>query len=378
MRCMTRRILYLVTEDWYFLSHRLPMARAAKEAGFEVHVATRIAREADAIRAEGFTLHGLSWRRGSTAPLGNAMAVLEIRRLLRRLRPAVLHNIALKPVLIGSAAAWRMPQVATVNNVAGLGSVYLGRSSLARGLRVGVSLALRRALGRDRSRAVVQNPEDAAALRGLGMSPDRIVVIAGSGVDTEHLTPLPEPEGSITVAYVGRMIEDKGLRTLMAAWRLLRQRGRRIDLVLAGEPDAENPRSVAAAELRQWTGEPGVEWLGHVRDVRDVWRRAHIAVLPSLREGLPKCLLEAAACGRPLVATDVPGCREIARQDQTALLVPVDDPAALADALERLADDPGLRGRFGEAARGLVVERFSAERIGREAVALYEEVIAGP
>ncbi len=374
---MTRRILYLVTEDWYFLSHRLPMARAAREAGYEVHVATRVEDGAAAIEAEGFTLHALPWRRGSVSPVGNIAAALQVRALLRKIEPSILHNIALKPVLVGSLAATGLRGLAVVNSLAGLGSVYLARSLTGRAMRGGVTLALGRLLSRRNARAVVQNPDDRAALEGIGVPREQIVLIPGSGVDTDALTPLPEPAGPITAAYVGRMLEDKGLHALRQAHGLLRSRGKDIALLLAGDCDPENPGSLSEETMRQWSAEPGVTWLGHVDDIKSVWARAHIAVLPSRREGLPKSLLEAAACGRPMVATDVPGCREIAREGETALLVPVDDAPALAGALERLADDPALRQRFGQQARKLVEGVFSAREVGRQTVALYDSLARG-
>lgn len=372
---MARRILYLVTEDWYFLSHRLPMARAAKGAGFEVHVATRVGEGRSAIVGEGFVLHPLGWRRGSRNPFGNLKAVAEARALLRRLQPDILHNIALKPVLIGSLAASGLRATAVVNSVAGLGSVYLARSALGAATRMAVNLLLARLLDRQRSRTVVQNPDDRAALEDIGVRAGRVVLIPGSGVDTRALRPMPEPAGPVTAAFVGRMLEDKGLRALREAHGMLRERGCRVDLLLAGDCDPENPGSLSAREVRAWSGEPGVQWLGHVPDVRTVWARAHLAVLPSRREGLPLSLLEAAACGRPMVATDVPGCREIAREGETALTVAVDDAAALASAIERLAKDGALRHRFGAAARALAEERFSADAIGQQTVALYESLL---
>jgi glycosyltransferase involved in cell wall biosynthesis len=222
---------------------------------------------------------------------------------------------------------------------------------------------------------LVQNPDDRAAVAALGIAVGKIARIPGSGVDVDRFAPVPEPVGPLTVAYVGRLLEDKGLRALLDAHALLAKRGRPLRLLLAGEPDPANPASISPAALREWRTRPDVEFLGHVADIRTVWAAAHIAVLPSRREGLPLSLLEAAACGRPLVATDVPGCREIARADVDAILVPVDDAAALAAAIQRLADDPQLRARYGAAARRLAESEFSSDRIGREIVALYRRML---
>ena len=208
------------------------------------------------------------------------------------------------------------------------------------------------------------------------MPPENVVLIAGSGVDTDLLAPLPEPPPPVTAAYVGRMLADKGVLTLIEAFALLGKKGVALKLLLAGDCDKENPGSLAPEQLREFASLYGIEWLGHVTDIRTVWAQSHFAVLASRREGLPKSLLEAAACGRAMVATDAPGCREIAIEGVTALTVPVDDVTALADAMERLAGDPALRERFAKAARALVETKFSAEAIGKEIVALYDALRA--
>ena len=373
---MAPRILYLVTEDWYFLSHRLPMARAAKEAGYEVHVATRLTQGRDAIIREGFIPHALGWSRGSVSPFGSIAAVLEIRRLLREIRPAILHNVALKPVLLGSAASLFLSTRGVVNSLTGVGTLFIGEAKVSGLARRAVRLGLARLLKRQRSRTVVQNPDDRGFVLDLGVLAENIVVIPGSGVDTTALTPLPDPPPPVTAAYVGRMLADKGVLTLIEAFASLRAGGVPLQLLLAGDCDKENPGSLAPEQLREFASAFGIHWLGHVADIKEVWAKAHFAVLASRREGLPKSLLEAAACGRAMVATDAPGCREIAIEGETALTVPVDDVDALADAMARLAGDAALRERFGKRARELVETKFSADAIGRQTVELYEQLRA--
>jgi len=373
---MAPRILYLVTEDWYFLSHRLPMARAAKAAGYEVHVATRLKDGKAAIEREGFVAHALNWTRGSLSAWGSFSAVIEIRRLLRGVKPDILHNVSLKPVLLGTTASLGLSAVAVVNSLTGLGTLFIGEARVSTLARKGVRFALSRLLKRRRSRTVVQNPDDRAFVLDLGAPPDTVVLIPGSGVDTHALTPLPEQPPPITAAYVGRMLADKGVVTLIEAFSLLGKRGVPLQLLLAGDCDKENPGSLAPEQLREFASLYGIQWLGHVADIREVWARAHFAVLASRREGLPKSLLEAASCGRAMVATDVPGCREIAIAGETALTVKVGDVGALADSMTALARDGDMRQRFGANARALVERKFSAEAIGRETVALYDQVIA--
>ena len=371
------RVIYLVTEDWYFISHRLPMARAARKAGFEVHVATRVDRYRGAIEAEGFHLHPISWRRGSLDPRDLIRVVREVRKLYRRIEPALAHHVALPATVVGSLAAVGLP-IACLNAMTGLGTMFTSDTAKVRLARVVLTLSLRRLLNRPRSAVLVQNLDDRAVIERLGVDRERIALIPGSGVDIDTLTPKPEPAGPVTIAFVGRLVESKGLRTLMAAHERLGQRGRDIRLLIAGLPDAANPTSIPPQEIESWSGRPNVAHLGFVEDIEALWACAHIAVLPSHREGMPLSLLEAAACGRPLVATDVPGCRDVARSGVNAFLVPLDDAEALADAIERLALDPGLRRKFGEASRELAELQFSSARIGRDLVRLYRHLLDCP
>lgn len=371
------KLAYLVTEDWYFLSHRLPMARAARAAGFEVHVLTRIGDGEARIAAEGFAVHALDWVRKDTGPLHLARSVRQLRGLLQQIQPQLLHNIALKPALIGGLAAVGRPDLAIVNNINGLGSSYLSGGVAGSLKRQALGRGLGWLLNRARTLTVVQNPEDMAALQAFGVPNQRLRLIAGSGVDTEALQPLAEPLLPVTAAYVGRMLADKGLRNLMAAHRLLRGRGLMIELLLAGTPDPENPTSIPVAEIESWAHEPGVTWLGHVTDIASVWARSHIAVLPSRREGLPLSLLEASACGRPLIATDVPGCRDVVADGQTGLLVPLEQPEALAAAMATLAGDAGLRQRMGAAARRRAETEFSCKLVQGKITALYAGLVGG-
>jgi glycosyltransferase involved in cell wall biosynthesis len=373
MTAARAKLIYLVTEDWYFWSHRLPMARAAQRAGFDVAVATRIAEHGERIRAEGFALHPLSWRRRDIGPWASLRAIAEIYRLYSRERPLLVHHVALKPAVLGGAAALLAGVPAVINAVTGVGFVASSPSLRARLLRRPMDFALARLLERANSRVIVQNADDRALLLALHAgAAERITVIRGSGVNTAHFRATSEPPAPpVVVGYAGRLLADKGLAALIEAHQSLRRRGSDLRLVLAGAPDPENPSSIDAATLAAWQKLPGVTWLGEVNDIRTLWSTAHIAVLASRREGLPMSLLEAAAMGRPLVATDVPGCREIARDGENALLVPPDDAVALAAALERLAGDAELRRRFGAASRALVESELAADAVGAATVACY-------
>ncbi len=351
------------------------MAIAAKRAGYEVHVATHVNSHAAEIEQHGFHLHPLSWRRGSLNPIRLFSIVREIRKVYRRCSPDIVHHVALQPAIIGSFAAIGLP-IIRLNALAGLGFGFTSTSIKARIIRPVLTLLLRMLLKSPTAAVLVQNSDDRAAAVALGLGAEHIFLIQGSGVDTELLLPSSEPAGPITMAFVGRLLDDKGIRTLIAAHEILVRSGETIRLLIGGEADPANPASIPQAEIEGWKQLPGVEVLGHVGDIAKIWASAHIAVLASRREGLPKSLLEAAACGRPIIATDVPGCRVIARHNVNALLVRPDDPAALATAIKRLADDRELRQRFGIAGRKMVEEEFSSLRVGHEIVTLYDRLLS--
>jgi glycosyltransferase involved in cell wall biosynthesis len=372
------RILYVVTKDWYFLSHRLPMAMAAREAGYEVHVACDVDLGAAAIASRGFVLHPIAFSRGQLAPAAHIATIRALRALYNSVDPDLLHHVGLQVSIVGSIAALGS-RAKCVNAITGLGYAFAATAAKARLVRTLLRPLMRWLFNRRTSIALVQNPDDRAILEAVGVATERIVLVPGSGVDVDALTPLPEPAPPVTAAFVGRLVESKGIRILVAANRLLQRRRPDIKLLIAGAPDLANPASLSLREAESLNDEPGVRWLGHVDDIASVWRRAHIAILPAIGgEGLPKSLLEAAACGRSMIATDVPGCREVAIAGTTALVVKKDDPQALAVAIEELADAPNLRAQFGREARKMAEERFAARTIGAEIIALYGQLLKRP
>jgi glycosyltransferase involved in cell wall biosynthesis len=371
------KLLFLVTEDWYFCSHRLPVARAARDAGFAVVVATRVREHGDEIEREGFALRPLGWRRLGDGIFGHLRALRELVRLYRAEQPDILYHVALKPVLFGGVAArLAFPSRAVpvlVSALMGLGAGLGGAAARWRKAILGRALKFAAAGGR----VIVQNPEDRAALARLGIDRGRIALIRGSGVDTAHFKDLPEPPGpGITVAFAGRMLRSKGVLGAVAAIHRLRAAGQAIDLLLAGAPDPDSSDSLSEGELTALARDPGIEWLGHVADVREVWARAAIAVLPSsYGEGVPKSLLEAAACARPIVASDMPGCREVVAPGETGLLTPAGDVGALAEALRSLAGDPALRRRMGAAGRARIAAEFAEETIAAQTLSLLQAAL---
>jgi glycosyltransferase involved in cell wall biosynthesis len=367
-------LVYLVTEDWYFMAHRVPMAVAAQRAGYDVHVVTHVDKHRAAIEALGFRVHAVDWRRGSIDPFAFLNSIRAVRRHYCAIAPDLVHHVALQPTIVGSLAASGLACV-RLNALTGLGFAFTSETLRARFVRPILRALLRYAFGDARAAVLVENPDDRGAVKALGAAEKRIFIIAGSGVDTDKLRPLPEPPEPVTIAFAGRLLKDKGIRTLVEAHEILARRGQPVRLLIAGEPDRANPASVPSKEIAEWSRRPGVTMLGHVADIRNVWKDAHIAVLASRREGLPMSLLEAAACGRPIVASDVPGCREVARSGVNALLVPPNDPEALADAVGQLSRDKELRRKFGEAGRLLVEREYSAKRVGSDIVALYSQLL---
>jgi glycosyltransferase involved in cell wall biosynthesis len=372
--------LFLVTEDWFFWSHRLPLARAARDAGFAVIVAARVRDHGERIREEGFILRPLAWKRRGDGLIGAVRAIIEIARLYRAERPDIVNHVALKPIVFGAIAVrlafpLSAGTPARLAAVMGLGSVFSrvagSRAARFRPLALALRLAVRG------GPVTVENPENRATLARLGVEPARIKLIRGSGLDTARYQPLADPpEAPLAAALVGRMLRSKGVLDAVAAIRILRAQGRGIELLLAGSADSDNRDSLSEAELTALGAEPGITWLGHVADVRTVWRRAAIALFPSTYgEGVPNALLEAAGCGRPIVATDIPGCREVVRDGETGLLVPPYDVARLAEAIGVLAGDPARRQAMGQAGRALVEREFAEPVVVAQTLALYDELL---
>lgn len=371
------KILYLVGEDWSFLSHRLPVARAARDAGFDVVVATRVRGARREIEDEGFRLIPVTLARGGRNPLRDLYTIFELIRIYRREKPDIVHHVALKPVLYGSFAAACARVPAVVNALTGLGYVFLSSDGRARVLRAVLTPLLRVLLNRPGSRLLLQNGDDARLLVAEHVAEAaKIAIIRGSGVDVEAFQPGPEVPGDPVAVLASRMLWDKGIGELVEAAEILKQRGVPVRVLLLGDPDPENPASIPLRRLEAWDREGVVTWRSRVSGMPHILRNCHIAVLPSYREGLPKSLLEAAAAGLPIVATDVPGCREIARNGDNAMLVPAKDAGALADAIERLVRDPELRRKMGWRGRKLAEQEFAEGIVVRQTLDLYRAMIA--
>jgi glycosyltransferase involved in cell wall biosynthesis len=370
------RILFLISEDWYFCVHWLQLAKEVRNAGFEVTVATRVARHGDRIRAAGFDLVALGWSRRSTNPFREFFSVLEVARTFRKVRPDIVHQCAIKPVLYGALASLVVRIPIVVSTVAGLGYIFSSRDAAARMLRPLVRAAFHLLLDRPNAQVIVQNPDDRAQFLREGIVEDgSLFLIKGAGVDLEKFAQLPEPEGIPLVVLPARMLRDKGVCEFVEAARALKKRGVVARFALVGTPDPENPACIPDAQLAEWHAEGVVEYWGWREDIPAVLQQSNIVCLPSYREGLPTSLIEASACGRAIVTTDVPGCREVVTDGENGLLVAARDAFGLAAALQRLIEDAPLRRAMGRVGKARAEREFSIGRVVSETLALYEAAI---
>ncbi|HKU51581.1 MAG TPA: glycosyltransferase family 4 protein [Nitrospira sp.] len=370
------RLLYLITEDWYFRLHWIGLARAARDAGFEVLLAMRVQEHGLEISGQGFKLFPINLLRRSVNPIRELLAVIELARLYRAEKPDLVYHVAVKPILYGSLAA-RLAGIPSVINVfAGLGYTYTSDEWKARLFRLLLKFGLNAACNSSGSIAVFQNEEDQAQLvRDHAVRRSHTRVIRGTGVDTDRFRPTSEESGDPVILLPCRMLWDKGVGEFLEAARLVKRQKPRVRFVLVGRCDEENPASIQSVQLHRWQEEGAIEWWGHRSDMPAVLGHAAVVVLPSYREGLPVSLLEAAACGKPIVATDVPGCRDVVRHRVNGLLVPPKNATALAEAIAVLLENPGLRNELGSRGRDIVVKEFSSTLVTRQTLALYDELL---
>jgi glycosyltransferase involved in cell wall biosynthesis len=370
-----KRILYVVADDQAFVSRRLQLALAARNAGSVVAVATRVGAHAEAIRAAGIDVFPIRFDRGLRGPNVELATVADIVRAYKSFRPDLVHHVALKPILLGSLAAAMagVPQV--VNAMTGRGFVFLSNRLLARCLRPPVRLALMMIRRQRNGRVILQNPDDLDVWGDRLPLGGKFVVIRGSGIDVRRFEPSPEPSPPVVVTLPSRLLWEKGVGEFVEAAKMLRGEGVRATFQLVGNPDAENPATVDVGVLEGWHRSGIISWRGWHEDMREVYRSSHIVCLPSYSEGLPNVLLEAGACGRPLITTDVPGCREVVTDGENGLLVPVKDSRSLAAALRRLIASPELRAAMGRKARETIVNEFAIESVIAQTLNVYENVL---
>lgn len=369
----TPRLLFVVNNPAFFLSHRLPLALGASRAGFDVHVATMTGPSVTTIVHHGFAHHALPMSRSGKNPIAELRTIYALWRLFRDLRPNIVHAVTIKPVLYGGIAARLAGVPAYVAAVSGLGYIFTRAPGKFDLLRATAIQLYRGALGHPNSKVIFQNANDADVLLASGVvRPDQVVRIRGSGVDLDEFHAAPEPDGPPVAIMASRLLVDKGVVEFAAAARMTADDPSGLRWLLAGSPDPGNPASITVAEWERWRQEGVIECLGERTDIAALYRQSHIVVLPSYREGLPKSLVEAAACGRAVVTTDVPGCRDAIEPGVTGLLAPPRDAGALAQAVLRLARDSDLRRDMGAAGRRLAESEFAIGRIVQAHLDLYQ------
>lgn len=374
------RLLFVVNVDWFFLSHRLPIALEAIRQGFEVHIATSLTNRRATLEDLGLVVHSLDLDRSSAGPLGAWRTFLQIYRVFKSTQPTVAHLVTIKPVLLGGLAARLARVPALVAAVSGLGYVFLAKGLKASVQRLLIEKLYRAALAHSNMKVIFQNPDDLKTISHIAQLPKgSATLIRGSGVDLTQYTVAPFPPGPPVVLLAARLLTDKGVREFVEAARILRKSEsvcvKSLRFVLVGSIDPENPASLTEQELTTWSNANLVELWGYRADMHEVLSAASVVVLPSYREGLPKVLIEAAACGRAVVTTDVPGCRDAIEAGVTGLLVPVRDASALAQAIQELVDDPARCSLMGRAGRELAEREFDVRKVVEAHMRIYDDLV---
>ena len=371
-----RKILFVVNDAGFFKSHRLRLAQEAIARGYEPVVVCGASTGEAALAEYGIRCRSFDLSRSGLNPLRELNTFAALLRIYRDEAPDIIHHVTIKPVIYGTLASRFARVPAVVNAIPGMGFVFTQRGFTARVIRSLVNLLYRIALSHDNMRFIFQNREDLQTFVEHTVIPEQLThLIRGSGIDLNEFPFTPEPPGPISFVLVARMLSDKGIREFVEAARSVRILQPQWRFVLVGGVDRGNPSSLTEAELETWNAEGVVAWLGHRSDVRAILGNSHVVCLPSYREGLPKSLLEASGIGRPMVASNVPGCREVVRDGITGLLVEPRDSTALADAMLRLGRDPALRARLGRAARERAEALYSIEDVVRDTFLIYDELL---
>jgi len=370
------KLLFVTNVDWFFISHRLPVALAALKEGYEVHIATLLTGPIEELESYGLQVHPLSSQRNKFSLFSLVESFIEVFRLFMNVKPDIVHLVTIKPLLIGGIAANLAKVPGLVVAISGLGSMFISERSFVRLLKFFMLPLYRMALSHRNLKIIAQNEDDRKTMVHLsGQSPERFEILPGSGVDLNKYKFVPEPDGDQIVILAGRMLREKGVREFVEASKKLKPIFPGVRFVLVGSPDHANPSTYTDSQLNAWQKEGVVEWWGHIKDMHEVLSRTHLVVLPSYREGFPKVLIEAASCGRAVVTTDVPGCRDAIDPGVTGLLVPVRNVEALVEAIQKMLNDPKCRKEMGYAGRCRAETMFPVEKIIDSHLEIYRKLI---
>ncbi len=369
-----KKLLYFVSEDWYFWSHRRHLALAAIAEGYDVYLLTNEGEYGDRIKNMNVTLISLGMDRHGKNILKEIKLLCRVIDCYKTVKPDITHRIALKPVLYGEIASILSGIRKSVNTFPGLGYVFQSSKFIDRAMAFSIMCCLRLLFKINTSSVIVQNTDDARFFKEKKLCQEKdIMLIKGSGIDLNTYTnDLVNSESSI-VLFASRLLAQKGIIDFIKSAELTRKVLPHARFVIVGKPDKNNPNSIKVSELEGWQDNGIVEWWGYQDDMADILRQIKILVLPTYYgEGVPKILIEAAACGIPIVTTNVAGCREIVRQDLNGILVGVHSPEHISASIVKLLNDTELCKAMGQAGRKIVEEEFSMEKVNRETLHVYE------
>ena len=373
---MAKRLIYIVSEDWVFVSHRLTLAKQAIKDGYDVTVITNISNHEDVLLSAGLKVFNINFCRSFKRPFSDVHSIYQLIKLFRLLKPEVIHNVGLKISLISSIAAFIARVPVAINAYTGLGYVFSSNDMLARVIRLLLNSPLKYLNHRASTWVVFQNEDDEALFENSNLiNKERTLLIKGSGVDVNEFPFSDELPGQLKVMLASRLLWDKGVGEFIEASRQLKISYPEVTFVLVGDVDEQNPLSLTKEIIDSWVNEGFIEWWGHKQNMPEVLKLAHIVALPSYREGLPKVLLEAASIGRALVATDAPGCREIVRDGVNGFLVQAKESKCLAEAIEKLILNKELRTQMGLKSREIIETELSSEIINKQFIELYNSAI---
>ena len=378
---MRPKVLLFANTDWYLYNFRRSLGEAIEAVGWQVVLVSPPGDYGPQLRQAGFEWVPFAFSPGGLNPVREASVIARLARLYRLLRPTVVHHFTIKCVIYGSLAARLIPRTAVVNAVTGAGYAFSQQDATAKLLRQPVEWAYRMALSGKDSRVVFQNSADRDMFLRAGLVDERRVrLIRGSGVNCERFRPpsseLERDDGKVKVLLATRLLRDKGVFEFAEAAETMRRRYPNAEFLIAGSLYPDNPTSLTKVELDEIVEQGIVRYLGNVSEMPELLRSVDIVVLPTTyAEGTPRILIEAAASGRPVVATDIPGCRGLVESGRTGFLVAPKDAEALVKALESLLDDSGLRRRFGKAGREVVLRGFEESIVLRDTLNLYRELV---
>ncbi len=370
---MNKKLLFIINVDWFFVSHRLPIAVAALKEGYEVHIACGLTDKKEYLESLGLIVHPLNLSRGSTGIVQEFKSFRDIISVLKEVKPDIVHLITIKPVLYGGIASRVLGVKNRVFAISGMGYVFTSESTRTSLLRFFITQLYKIALGGKRSKVIVQNTDDRDILTRFNVIEEsQEILIRGSGVSLVTHTYEKEPDGVPVVVMASRLLKDKGVIEFIEAANILQKRGILAKFKLYGDIDVHNPASLKQDEVNEIKKKGIVEVLGYTDDIAEVFLASNIVILPSYREGLPKVLIEAAACGRAVITTDVPGCRDAIEEKKTGLLVKAKDSHSLAEGIEKLVEDKTLRKKMGKAGRELAEKEFDIEKVINTHLDIYQ------